>query len=417
MVKRKRGGFSFFDVKKPQPQPVKRKRLNNGILIVNTLSVDLLEAKKKDILSIVKRIIDENFLSGTIYERLGSIESLYILLNMEVSTVEVIKNIKNYFGYAKKYIIVENKHLDIKGKQVEPIEPLVNKDSIPYEHDKELSLPIEEERIDSKPKLHVELMLKDTEDLFDFLKSRPINHQTRERYREPLTKKESAPKTNESNRSTFVAKNLDFDKDEVEVYVNGYLSPEICCRVEEKSDAYILHLFYKGARQYSKLITIIKDEAKEPLLRINYNDEDNSISVNGKNLTLTFEGYDAYRRQKYGKTSNKKEVNVSTRYEGKPTRQRKTAIIQQTNVDTDNDTIHVRVNEIVDDNNILENDKTCDQEKGEIPALQKELQFVMQETEERNKRTEKGKIRNKRKMGFLARLMLRFWKWYYGYKK
>lgn len=38
MVKRKRGGFSFLEAKRPQIQPVKRMELpQNGILIVNTL--------------------------------------------------------------------------------------------------------------------------------------------------------------------------------------------------------------------------------------------------------------------------------------------------------------------------------------------------------------------------------------------
>lgn len=333
MAKKKRGGFSSLDNSRPKIQPVEKKsKPQNGILIVSVLSEGFLVKEKEDILSMVFNHIDRKFVSGTLYENHGAAESLYILLNIEMNTTDVIKDIQRRYKIVKGLIHVENKHRYIDSKDVEPITE-AKKDI--YEDDKGKVMP----------KLRIDLSLNKAEELFDFLKSKPINHQTRKRYSEPLSDITTITQKNDSNRSTFVAKNVAFDKDSVEVYVNGEVSTDVCCRVEEKDDAYILHLYYKDTKQYSKSILIAKEDAKEPLQRISYNEEDNAISVNGKKLSLTFEGYDAYRRHSCGNANSEKVDSPTIKYVGKPNRERKTAIIRQTKVETKEDIIHVQISE------------------------------------------------------------------------
>lgn len=346
MANNKRGKSPFFQTDRRTPMPVEReKRLQNGILIVNRFFVGILQKQKAEIISIIQGHINKSFLSGTIYEKKNGVESLYILLNIEINTSETIKELRKRFNHLKNSITVENKHLDITGKKVEPIEEdsiqndkqkVVKKDSIVNDKDKK-----------AKPQLRIDFALEDVEELFEFLKNKPINRQTRKRYKDVLTDttKPIISGKDESNRSTFVAEEVVFDKEDISIYINGKISSDICCRIEEKTDAYILHLFYRGARQYSKSININKDEAKEPITRINYSDKDNILSVNGKRLAITFEGYDAYRRHKNGKGISDKtpDTHTTIKYEGRPIRKRKTAIVKQTVVEKNQEEINVKI--------------------------------------------------------------------------
>lgn len=241
------------------------------------------------------------------------------------------------------------------------------------------------------PKLRIDLKLNDVYGLFDYLKSHPINTQTKERYKEPynILNSSEGVKDNASHRATFVADNINIDKRKVEIYVNGVLSSDVGCYIEEKTDAYILHLYYKGEREYAKAINISKEESQEPIVRFNYSDDENLISVNGKKLSVTFKGYDAYKASVRGHTHSEKEYqNISTKYIGDPNRERKTAITQQTKVETDENMVHVVIDETL--------------------------------TDTKNKKEISHNIVSKKetpKMGWLARLMLHFWTWYYKRKK
>lgn len=360
MAKRKRGGFSFLEATRPKVQPVvKKPSLQNGILIENTSSVNFLQSQRNQILSIIQQHIESKFLSGTKYESYGNIETLFILLNIEISTANVLKDLKRHFKFAKGFVKIENKHRRVYGNDIEPINNSKDINSGKENVTEQRSSGLGNKNNADKKKLSIDLTLLDVEGLLDFLKYRPINRQTRERYVEPLPDKTKTMSSNisDSNRSTFIAKDISFDKDSVEVYVNGNLSADICCYVEEKTDAYILHLFHKGAKQYSKSIAISKEGAKEPLQRIRYNDKDNHFIVNGKNLALTFEGYDAYRRDVVGNAVPiKNDDSPSIKYIGQPKRERKTAIVKQTTLNKDNDGIIVSITEeplpkILDTNN------------------------------------------------------------------
>lgn len=197
-------------------------------------------------------------------------------------------------------------------------------------------LEVEEEKVVEKPQLVIHLNLKDKEQFFEFLRNRPINRQTRERYNEefPFPKDPS----NKSNRSSFVEKQVSFDTNDVQVYVNGELSSDVICRVEEFDDAYIVHLFYKGERAYSKSFSIDKELAKEPIHHINYNEDNSSLDVNGKNLAITFSGYDEYKRFLSGKPKRELSDEPSHVYVGEPIKEHKTKIAKETSVTkTDNE--------------------------------------------------------------------------------
>ena len=179
-------------------------------------------------------------------------------------------------------------------------------------------------------KLRIDLDLKDIDSLLEYLKSRTINSHQRERYQSPTPS--SRRNDNSSNRSTFIAQNVLLDKRNVEVYINGKPSRDIRCWVEEKSDAYILHLYYRDAGA-SKTISIAKSMSQEPLRRIRYNEKNGFIAVNGKNVAITFEGYEGYRRERQkADSATNKESSPSIIYEGKPVRQRRTALVKQSTV-------------------------------------------------------------------------------------
>lgn len=212
-----------------------------------------------------------------------------------------------------------------------------------------VSMPKPQNELSSNTKLRIDLDLKDIDSLLEYLKSRPINEQQRKRYRD-LKSSESGSIGNKSNRSTFVARDILFDKHKVEVFVNGQRTNDILCWVEEKTDAYILHLFYRSEEGNSKLISIAKSEAKEPIHRIRYSDKNSSISINGKALAITFKGYDGYKRErsKIKSDVDGKESTPSVRYEGQPSRPRRTKIVKQTSVVKGDGQINVKV---TDDSN------------------------------------------------------------------
>lgn len=197
------------------------------------------------------------------------------------------------------------------------------------------------------PKLRIVLDLADVDDFFHFLKYRPINYQTRERYIEPINVK--VEQKTKARRKTYVAKGVSFNKDGVEVIVNGELSSDVVCKVEETADAYILHLFYKEEREYSKNLSIDKDKSKEPLRRIRFSDSGGCVQVNGKNLAVTFEGYDAYRRKREHKIVKERQDSTII-YEGNPKREKQTAISRQTSVTTTDEVVNVKIEDCLNGN-------------------------------------------------------------------
>ena len=199
---------------------------------------------------------------------------------------------------------------------------------------------VPEESGQGKQHLVVELNLTDQDEFFGFLMDRPINYQTRERYVEdtPAPKK---PEHN-SNRSTFVGHGVAIDKNSIDVYVNGSLSTDVVCKVLEYNDAYVLQLYVKGVRQYRK-VYIDKEQAKEPIRRIHFDEEGNAWSLNGKNLAVTFEGYDAYKRSIEDKPDKEDFDKPSSIYIGQPDRERITQLSRQTSVEKTDEEVTVKI--------------------------------------------------------------------------
>ena len=235
-----------------------------------------------------------------------------------------------------------------------------------------------EKKEEKKSHLSIHLNLTDPEGFFKFLHDRPINRQTRERYYDdvPFPKDTSG----NSNRSTFVEKDVSIDTTIVDVFVNGKLTSDVGCRIEEFADSYVIHLFYKGERAYWKSFTIEKELAKEPIRYIHYNEAEDNIGVNGKSLSVTFRGYDDYKRFISGKPSPEPSDKPSTIYVGKPEKERQTQLTKNTTVTkTDNE---VRV--VIDDSK--ETVKQDTDNTVEIPDTNTKKQIVKAPSKKQRKK-------------------------------
>ena len=216
----------------------------------------------------------------------------------------------------------------------------------------------------SGSKLRIDLNIGDIKEMEEYLKTAPVNRQTRKRYNS-AQEREVDDVEKENERSTYIASNVCINKRCVEVYVNGMLSSNIKCEIKETVDAYILYLNFKGQRSYARPVNISKDAAKEPIVRIRYNEKEKVINVNGKSLGITFVGYEKYRRSKIESSEKEKGNELPTvKYEGEPIREKRTAIIKNTSVETKDDVISVQITEDLHTQAGFENEsnhKCCDQ--------------------------------------------------------
>lgn len=126
-----------------------------------------------------------------------------------------------------------------------------------------------------------------------------------------------------------------------------------------------MYLYFKGQRRYARPVNIIKDVAKEPILRIRYNEKEKVINVNGKSLGITFVGYEKYRRSKIESSEKEKGNELPTvKYEGEPIREKRTAIIKNTSVETTGDIISVQIKDNLHTPTVFDsesNHNCCDQ--------------------------------------------------------
>ena len=216
----------------------------------------------------------------------------------------------------------------------------------------------------SGSKLRIDLNIGDIENMEEYLKNAPVNRQTRKRY-DYAQKKEVDDVEKDKKRSTYIASNISINKQCVEVYVNGQLSSNIKCEIKETIDAYILYLYFKGQRSYARPVNISKDIAKKPIVRIRYNEKEKVINVNGKSLGITFVGYEKYLRSKIDSSEKEKDNKLPTvKYEGEPIREKRTAIIKNTSVETMGDLISVQITDNLQTQAGIEsesNHKDCDQ--------------------------------------------------------
>lgn len=193
-----------------------------------------------------------------------------------------------------------------------------------------------QEEEQQQPPLRINLNI-DIDSFIAYMKERCIRRQTRSRTDERM------PRANdrESRRSTFIAESVHIVNKSADVYVNGQLRNDFYCWIEEKSDAYIIHLSYNGANGYEEKTYIRKDAAISPV----YEDSENTkslLSVSGKNLAITFTGFDEW------KSSRKHETALPTRkptviYTSHPEQRHEHAITKMSEVHDENGTIIVTI--------------------------------------------------------------------------
>lgn len=75
-------------------------------------------------------------------------------------------------------------------------------------------------------KLRIDLNIGDIKEMEEYLKTAPVNRQTRKRY-DSAQEREVGDVEKENKRSTYIASNVCINKRSVEVYVNGQLSSNI----------------------------------------------------------------------------------------------------------------------------------------------------------------------------------------------
>lgn len=445
MAKRKRGGFSFLDAKSPPRQPVKSKgRPQNGILIINPLHAGLLEKKRNEILSVVLRTIDKSFLSGTIYEKIGIVETLYIILNMEMNTSATIKDLKYLFGYAKKYIIIENKHLYLNGKKVEPIIGEINqeqtntnqethiesKKSIDKQKPQRENLNFKKEKISESlgKKIRIDINMDDIDEFLDYLESRVPERHIRKRYVENIKNLHSNG-WNKYRHSTFIDDNkYKVSSKDIEVFVNGMKSRDFNVSVKDYEDALELYLSYRWAKDYSRPMYDDKDEAIPPLVKERKKKEKESPSQEtqeGKKIFVNISHLESWESSKKESTSEPKE-GQGVVYIGDPTGQRRSVTLQKASISESDHSVDIKI-EMTNqqDEKVVVNE---DSPTEDVPVSSVEQEIT--EPEEQNKEESvklppqnevtkeedslaKEKTTAKKKMGWFARMMLRFWVWYY----
>ena len=428
MVKRKRGGFSFLEAKRPQIQPVKRmERPQNGILIVNTLITGLLEKKRNEILSVVMHTIDKSFLSGTIYEKIGRVETLYIILNMEMNTSETIKDLKNLFGYAKRYINVENKHLFLTNKIVEPIIGSQNEEisnsNIEAHIERKNTIDKKKPKCESQnnekesnsdllgKKMRIDINMDDIDEFFDYLENRVPERQTRNRYVENI-KSLHANGWNQYRHSTFIDDNkYKVNSKEIEVFVNGMKSRDFNVSVKEYEDALELYLSYRWTKDYSKPIMQDKDDAIPPQIkkRPKKQKKIEKEEVDGKKIFVNIEHLDSWKSSKNNEDSVDPETLNTSKgvvYLGEPEGQRKSASIQNASITEKEEVVEVSIN-------LNEQPKIEPIENGEESTEKKQEPIEVEKEPKIDNKKPSICDKPKRSMGWFARMMLRFWVWYY----
>ena len=398
MAKRKRGGFSFFDNKRPKIQPVKRRESpQNCIIIVNTLFVDLLEKKRNEIISVVLRTIDRRFLSGTLYEKKGSVEILYIVLNMVMNTSTTIKDLKTLFGYGKKYIVVENRHLYLEDKNIDPIIWSKN----------------EKSSEDLGKKIIIDINMDDIDEFFDYLESRVPERHIRNRYVENI-KILHANGWNQYRHSTFIDDNkYKVNGKEIEVFVNGMKSRDFNIKVKEYEDALELYLSYRWAKEYSKPLMEDKEDAMPPKYKERPKKKEikENEDVDGKKIFVNIEHLDSWKSGRNNEDSDNQETLSSSKgvvYLGEPEGQRKSVSIQNASIMEKEEVIEVSIN--MDEQSINEADEI---EKDSVITETIMENIEVDEVQKDENRRTPVCDKPKRKMGWFARMMLRFWAWYY----
>lgn len=350
-------GVSYEDIKEQKPKPVKKNisvplnRPEPNVTYSRGFHIRLDVSRYEEYVTqmLLDKGVDASVIPGVINTMKEATKRIWYHVN---SSYKVFKLSASDID---KY--VDGLYYDNNGKKEKPddktkqaIKHLIECYQIehPYIVKKELlhnldSLDDDTEEEDIKPRLIVSLDLVNKDQFIEFLKNQQINRQTKERYTEefPFPKDTSG----NSNRSTFIEQDVTIDTNNIRVYVNGEITSDIICRVREYKDAYVVYLFYRGNKSYTRSFAIEKEAAQEPIRHIRYNEADNTALVDGKKLAVTLQGYDDYKRKITQKPEREPSDKPTDTYFGKPSQEHKTLIAKQTTVVKTQESVEISIKE------------------------------------------------------------------------
>lgn len=194
------------------------------------------------------------------------------------------------------------------------------------------------QKTDKSHALRINLNL-DIDSFIAYMKERCIRRQSRHRTDERMPRMNDG----ESGRSTFIAEGMHLNGKRAEVFVNGELRSDFTCWIEEKSDAYIIHLRYNVANGYEERTYISKDSAVSPIY-VEADKTDSLLSVDGKKLAVTFEGFDEWKSSKRRDTSHA-EKKPTVIYTSNPTQRREHAATRMASVTETEDGVTVTLSD------------------------------------------------------------------------
>ena len=438
MEKRKRGGFSFLDTKKPKAKAYKKVVHTRT---VNAPAVRFIENKAESqnlqryidgAKACIGEICDLNKVDiSQIYKGPYLHRYFYIYFNLDNDVIENILNalsIKFQNSIECKSIIITYIHNALtRVLAPPPREKEPSKLNMQYVHLQKTSekktkhissIPKTEKPKAVKPSLEkgirIDINMDDIDEFLDYLEKRVPERNTRNRYIENI-KSLHANGWNQYRHSTFIDNNkYKVNAKEIEVFVNGMKSRDFNIKVKEYEDALELYLSYCWAKDYTNPIMQDKDEAIPPKFKERPKNKKKieKQDVDGKKIFVNIEHLDGWKSSKIDEDKDTLQPSNGVVYVGEPVGQRKSATIQNATIIEKEEVVEVNINldGKLDENipQIPDNETHFEEVPIEIPVEAKD-EIDIKEVGEQKKLKESPK----KNMGWFARMMLRFWNWYY----
>ena len=283
----------------------------------------------------------------------------------------------------------------------------------------------------TEKKIRVDINMDDIDEFLDYLESRVPERHSRKRYVENIKDLHSNG-WNKYRHSTFIDdKKYKVSGKDVEVFVNGMKSRNFNVSVKEYEDALELYLSYRWAKDYSRPMYDDKEEAIPPLVKERKKKEIESPSQEtqeGKKIFVNISHLDSWESSKKESASEPKE-GQGVVYIGDPTGQRKSVTLQNASITESDQSVDIKIEmtnlqeekEVVNEDfptsdvpiSPVEEEKTELEERNQKESVKPSPKNDVTKEEDRNN---KEKTIAKKKMGWLARIMLRFWAWFYKVK-
>ena len=453
MAKRKRGGFSFLDTKRPIVQESKKVVYTKT---ANAPAVRFIENKAESLNihdyqdsaeACINQICDlKKIRISQIYKGPYLHRYFYVYLYLEKDKIEEVLNalaIKFQRSIENKSIIITYIHNAVTRVLVAPPRPKepsrsidqlkVSRQEMADKKKKNLSVVDKEKKV--KPvvqspgkKIRIDINIDDIDDFLDYLEKRVPERNRRERYVEKIKDLHSNG-WNKYRHSTFIDDNkYKVSAKDIEVFVNGMKSRDFNVSVKEYKDALELYLSYRWAKEYSKPMNDDKEDAIPPLVKERKKKETESPSQEtqeGKKIFVNISHLESWESSKKESASEPKE-GQGVVYIGDPTGKRRSVTLQNASITESDQSVDIKIemtNQQEDKEVVNEESPITDvpilpvEEEIKEPEEQNQEESVKpspkyDETKEEDSKT-KEKTTAKKKMGWFASIMLRFWTWFY----